>query len=78
MEAGNTKHLAWKPVLIRFIAQLFSSKAVRIVHSSEMHPSIWESLYTNPPFELHPALNQSHTRERNNAITCGKYKALIY
>lgn len=37
-----------------------------------MHSSIWEYIYTNPLFELHPALNQSHTGERNNAITCGK------
>lgn len=37
-----------------------------------MHPSIWEYIYTNPPFELHPAPNQSHTGERNNAITRGK------
>lgn len=42
-----------------------------------MHPSIWKYIYTNPPFELHPALNQSHTGQRNNAITCEKAWLLL-
>jgi len=45
MEAGNTKHLAWKPVLIRFIAQLFPSKAMRMVQTEFRNASKHMGVY---------------------------------